>query len=114
MLSCCQACPPCQPLPNPHVTSQPLIHPRAHAQRVRLWQLYRQRPGVMDQVIQGGNAIRKPNLADPRFWLNVLDNLRLTPQQHALMDIKQAEVIGCLHAVRPMEVEEGGVGRFGV
>lgn len=82
-------------------------------QRVRLWQLYRQRPGVMDKVVQSGNAARKHNLADPRFWLKVLDSLRLTPQQHALMDVKQTEVINCLHSVSLTEMEAGGEGGAG-
>lgn len=67
-------------------------------QRLTLWRLFRQRPGIVAEVIRNGRPL-PPNVHSAEFWLGVLSRLRLTQKQEELLDDVQARVLPQLDRV---------------
>lgn len=73
--------------------------PTLQPQRLRLWHLCRHRPGCVAEVIRGGRT-PAPNSFAPERWLAVLDAVRLTPEQEAILDRVQTVALSHLDRVR--------------
>ncbi|KAL6782261.1 hypothetical protein ACKKBG_A06140 [Auxenochlorella protothecoides x Auxenochlorella symbiontica] len=68
--------------------------------RLRLWHLCRHRPGCVAEVIRGGRTPASNSFA-PERWLAVLDAVRLTPEQEAILD--RVQTVALSHLDRVME-----------